>query len=294
MASATGGLNRKAESVPGSAVGSLKLSPPKRRFHRVVNWLHSLSIFSLLLVTCAAAALVTVAIYLMVTRLAAAGQRDTLTAVSPGLLPPMALVFGLLIGFLAAGVWTNNSNAQQAVDSEASALRSVDLLDRAFPAADQRRLDLLIRSYIEQVVAHEWPAMAHQNATLVTAPPQMALALQVALALPADNPGRVVAQREIVTSLEAALDARRQRIIISQSAVNSAKWAGVIALGILTLIAIACVHAANRPTAAIAMTLWASAVVVSLLMIGAQDRPFAGPYRVQPTPLVQVEPQIPT
>jgi hypothetical protein len=43
----------------------------------------------------------------------------------------------------------------------------------------------------------------------VTAPPQMALALQVALALPADNPGRVVAQREIVTSLEAALDARR-------------------------------------------------------------------------------------
>jgi Protein of unknown function (DUF4239) len=258
----------------------------------VVNWLHSLSIVSLLLVTCAATALVTVAIYLIVTRLAAGGQSDTLTAVSPGLLPPMALVFGLLIGFLAAGVWTNNSNAQQAVDSEASVLRSVDLLDRAFPAADQRRLDLLIRSYIEQVVAHEWPAMADQNATLVTAPPQMALALQVALALPADNPGRVVAQREIVTSLESALDARRQRIIISQSAVNSAKWAGVIALGILTLIAIACVHAANRRTAAIAMTLWASAIVVSLLMIGVQDRPFAGPYHVQPTPLVQVEPQI--
>jgi uncharacterized membrane protein len=104
----------------------------------------------------------------------------------------------------------------------------------------------------------------------------------------------VVAQREIVTSLDAALDARRQRIIISQSAVNSAKWAGVIALGILTLIAIACVHSANRRTTAIAMTLWAAAVVVSLLMIGVQDRPFAGPYRVKPTPLVQVEPRLPT
>ena len=44
------------------------LSPPKRRFHRVVNWLHSLSIVSLLLVTCAAAALVTVAIYVVVIR----------------------------------------------------------------------------------------------------------------------------------------------------------------------------------------------------------------------------------
>ena len=112
--------------------------------------------------------------------------------------------------------------------------------------------------------------------------------------VPLDNPGRVVAQREIVTSLEAALNARRQRILISESAVNSAKWAGVIALGILTLIAIACVHSANRRTAAIAMTLWASAVAVSLLMIGVQDRPFAGPYRVQPTPLIQVEPRLPT
>jgi len=260
----------------------------------VVNWLHSLSIVSLLLVTCAAAALVTAAIYLIVTRLAAAGQRDALTAVSPGLLPPLALVFGLLIGFLAAGVWSNSSDAQQAVDNEASALRSVDLLDRDFPAADQRRLDLLMRSYIQQVVTHEWPAMARQNATLVAAPPQMALALQVALGLTADNPGRVVAQREIVTSLDAALDARRQRIIISESAVNSAKWAGVVALGILTLIAIACVHSGNRRTAAIAMTLWASAVVVSLLMIGVQDRPFAGPYSVQPTPLVQVQPQLPS
>jgi hypothetical protein len=65
----------------------------------VVNWLHSLSIGSLLFVTCAGMALVTVAIYLVVTRLATAGQRDALTAVSPGMLPPMALVFGLLIGF---------------------------------------------------------------------------------------------------------------------------------------------------------------------------------------------------
>jgi hypothetical protein len=51
-----------------------------------------------------------------------------------------------------------------------------------------------------------------------------------------------------------------------------------------TLIGIACVHAANRLTLAIAMTLWAFAIVVSLLTIGVQDRPFAGPYRVQPRP----------
>jgi len=256
----------------------------------VINWLHSLSIVSLVLVVCAAAALVTVVIYVIVTRLVAAGRGDALAVVSPGLLPPMSLVFGLLVGFLAAGVWSNSSNAQQAVDNEAGALRSVDLLDRDFPAADQRKMDVLIRSYIQGVVKHEWPAMANQTASLVVAPPQLSAALQLALTLPADNPGRVVAQREIVTSLDDALSARRQRILISQSAVNSAKWAGVIALGILTLIAIACVHSANRRAAAIALTLFAAAIVISVLMIGVQDRPFAGPYRVQPTPLIQVEP----
>ena len=118
----------------------------------MVDWLHSLSMVSLVLVVCAATAIVTLAIFVTVTRLAAAGQSDALAAVSPGLLPPMALVFGLLVGFLAAEVWSNNSSAEEAVDQEASALRSVDLLDGDFPAADQRRMDLLIREYIEQVV----------------------------------------------------------------------------------------------------------------------------------------------
>jgi hypothetical protein len=257
----------------------------------VIDWLHSLSIVALVVVVCAATAFVTVAIYVVVTRLAAAGQRDSLSGVSPGMLPPLALVFGLLVGFLAAEVWSTSSSAQGAVDNEGGTLRSVDLLDREFPAADQQQMDAVIRQYIQQAVTHEWPAMAHQNATLVAASPEFALALQLALKLPADTPGRLAAQREIVTSLQDAFDARRQRIIISESAVNSAKWAGAIALGIITLIVVPCVHCTNRRTAAIAMTLFASAIVVSLLMIGVQDRPFAGPFKVKPTPLIQVQPQ---
>src|SRR6476619_1895395 len=124
---------------------------------------------SLVLVVCAATAIVTLAIFVTVTRLAAAGHSDALAAVSPGMLPPMALVFGLLVGFLAAEVWSSSSSAQGAVNNEAGALRSVDLLDREFAAADHQRMDALIRAYIQQVVTREWPAMSHQNATLLVA-----------------------------------------------------------------------------------------------------------------------------
>jgi hypothetical protein len=256
----------------------------------VIDWLHSLSIPELAMVVCAATAIVTAAILAIVTRLAVGERAAAFSAVSPGLLPPMALLFGLLVGFLAAEVWSDHSTAEVAVDREASALRTVDLLTLDFPVADQRRMDGLIRAYVEATVAREWPAMARQTATLLVPPPQLTSALELALALRARDSGEVVAQREVVASLENALDARRQRIILSESSVNLAKWAGMIGLGILTLIAIAFVHSANRTTAAIAMTLFASAIAVSVLMIAVQDRPFAGPYRVTPSPLIQVQP----
>jgi hypothetical protein len=78
----------------------------------VIEWLYGLPIVSLVRVVSAATALATVAIFVIVTRLPTAGHRDVLVAVSPGLLPPMALVFGLLVGFLAADVWSNGASAQ--------------------------------------------------------------------------------------------------------------------------------------------------------------------------------------
>ena len=79
----------------------------------------------------------------------------------------------------------------------------------------------------------------------------------------------------MVAALESALDARRQRIIVSGSRVKWAKWAGIVLLATLTLLAIAFVHSENRATTAIAMGIFASAVAVCLLLIASQDRPFA-------------------
>ena len=121
-------------------------------------------------------------------------------------------------------------------------------------------------------------------------PASLAEALRLALALRPHSEGQKVAQREMVVALETALDARRERIIVSESRVNWAKWTGVVLLAALTLLAIAVVHSEKRATTAIANGIFASAVAVCLLMIASQDRPFAGPFAVKPEPLVQVMP----
>ena len=127
-------------------------------------------------------------------------------------------------------------------------------------------------------------------ASITAVPVPLAEALGLALALRPHSEGQKVAQREIVVALETALDARRERIIVSESRVNWAKWTGVVLLAALTLLASALVHSERRATTVIANGIFASAVAVCLLMIASQDRPFAGPFAVKPDPLVQVMP----
>jgi hypothetical protein len=64
--------------------------------------------------------------------------------------------------------------------------------------------------------------MVEQGATLSVVSQPLADLQAMALGLRPESSGQTIAQQEIVTSLEQALDARRQRIIVSQSSANGA------------------------------------------------------------------------
>jgi hypothetical protein len=255
-----------------------------------MGWLHDLSTGWLAVVVFAATYLVAAAIFVVVMALAKDRRAEAFKAVSPGLLPPMALLFGLLVAFLAAQVWSDSGGAQLAVDREASALRSVVLLMEAFPGEPEAQMRVLLRRHIEESVTEEWPAMARGDATLTVIPVALDRALRLALTLTPRTEGQKTAQRELVASVQAAFDARRQRIILSESSVNWVKWTGVILVGVLTLFAIAFVQSGNRLAAALALWLFASAMACSLVLIASQDRPFSGEFRIRPDVLQQVAP----
>ena len=257
------------------------------------DWLHELSTSWLVVAVFAVTLAIAAAIYAVVVALARGERGRAFKTVSPGLLPPMGLVFGLVVGFLAAQVWSDGDRAHQAVNREASSLRSVVLLAAEFPGEREARMQSLVRRHIREAVTREWPHMAEGGVTLSVVPRALGDLLELALRLRPEGPGQEVAQRELVTSLENALDARRQRIIVSESSVNWAKWGAVFALAVLTLLAVAFVHSDNRLGGGIAMALFASAVAVCVLMIATHDRPFSGPFRVSPDVLLEVEPAQP-
>jgi hypothetical protein len=257
----------------------------------VMGWVERLPTAWLVVVVFAATLFVAGAIYYLALRAADRPSGSALTALSPGMLPPMGLVFGLIVGFLVAGLWADQSDARDAVDREASALRSSTLIAAAtLPRATSLRMDALIDRHIHVAATKEWPAMADQRATLTVVPAALAEALRLALTLHPENQTQATGQRELVSELEAALDARRQRIIVSESTVGWVKWLAVVALAALTLIAIAFVHAGNRRTAALAMGIFAAAVAVTIVLIASQARPFGGEFGIKPDALLEVAP----
>jgi hypothetical protein len=194
------------------------------------------------------------------------------------MLPPLGILFALFVAFTAAQVWSDNDRAAAAVSSEARALKSVQVLAGSFPGQAEAQLRALIRRYIEEAASQEWPMMAHRSPTLQAIPGALAEALQLTLALTPGSPGQQIAQREIAATLETALDARRQRIILSRSQINSVKWSTLYLQAICALAAIAMVHSDNRLTSMITMGIFSTGVAASVLLIAAHDRPL-GSYR---------------
>jgi positive regulator of sigma E activity len=252
------------------------------------DWLLNLPVPWMAVVVFVATYLIAGGVYLVVTRLAVNERAKAFKAVSAGMLSPLGILFALLVGFIAVEVWSNFDKAKAAVATEASALRAVVLLAGAFPEQQRARVNALITRHIEEAVTSEWPAMAQQRATLSTLPTALIEELHETLGLKAADDSQRAAQPEMVKALHTAMDARRQRIVISESSVGAVKWVGILLQGLCVLVAIAMVHSDNRLACAISLTLFATGIALSVLLIAAYSRPFTGQTSVGPDLLRQV------
>jgi len=254
------------------------------------DWFHNLPVIWMAVVVFTAVYLSTGAIFAIIMLLATGARVRVFQGASPGLLSPLGTIFGLLVVFTIFQVWGDFDRARLAVDREASAIRTVVLLAASFPGEPETQIRNLVRRHIDEAVATEWPEMAKRSASLKVAPQALGELLQFSISLAPQSQGQIVAQRQIVAAVENAMDARRERINLSQSTVNWVKWSCMFAQAVCALVAVAMVHSDNRAAAAIAMAIFASGVAVCALLIASHDRPFTGEISVKPDVLLQVRP----
>jgi hypothetical protein len=113
--------------------------------------LHSLPLIWMTLVVFGVTYLFAALLQTVVRMLATRERAPAFKAVSPGMLPPLGILFGLFVAFTAAQVWNDIDRANTAVNREASSLKTVFILAATFPGDSEARLRSLVRRHIEEI-----------------------------------------------------------------------------------------------------------------------------------------------
>jgi hypothetical protein len=117
-------------------------------------------------------------------------------------------------------------------------------------------------------------------------PPGLTDAMRLLLSFVPAQPGQQLAQQRAVAALERALEARRDRIILSQTAIAPIQWIVIVMLAALVLLTVAMVHIDRLVTTAINLFVYSTAVAACLALLIVYDGPFAaGGSSVEPTAL---------
>jgi Protein of unknown function (DUF4239) len=213
-----------------------------------------------------------------------------LKATTPVMLTPLAVIIGLLIAFLASRVWANLDHANAYLAHEAGAIRQSVMLADALPVDVRTPVRDAIKSYLQFAITKDWPAMAESRGTLDHPPPGLSDAMTALLSFQPATAGQQLAQQRAVISIEQALEARRDRIVLSQAAIAPSQWIAIIVLTALVFSTIAKVHIDRPVTVAVNLFIFSTAVAACLVLLLINDRPFAaGGYTLQPDLLRQIE-----
>jgi hypothetical protein len=216
---------------------------------------------------------------------------EDLKALVPATLTPLAVILGLLIAFLASRVWTNVDRANEYVGREAGALRETVLLADALPPEVRTRVRQAVQRHLRLIETEEWPAMAGGHATLQSIAVGLAEAMTEVLSFAPTQANQRLAQERTLMAIEQALNARRNRILLSQAEISPVQWTLIIVLAVLNLVTIALIHIDKRWAMAISMFIFSTAIATCLFLLIIYDRPFgAGGFTVTPAVLRAVMP----
>ena len=222
----------------------------------------------------------------LISRLAIAHH---VNATTPAMLTPLGVITGLVIAFLAARVWANVDHAHVYVAQEASEIRHAALLTDVLPPDVRAEVRGDIERYLQFVETEDWPSMLQGHASLRKLPEGLPDALKALLTFVPQQPGQRVAQEHAARAIENALQARRDRIVLSQAAIAPAQWAVIFVLDGLLLVTIAMLHVGRHVTTAINLFILSTAVAACVVLLMINDRPFSsGGVVVLPTSLREV------
>jgi len=194
----------------------------------------------------------------------------------------LGVMFAVLLAFVFSEVWSEYNNAASAMDQECGALNGVAMLSTTLSPPARQRMKTLLGTYVEDVVAREFPSMLERRASQATEDAFQALWVGAAR-LPVERAEDAAIRDNMLSLLARAHQNRDIRLFEMTRALPGLIWLllfffTVILVGFLLFFGVEYVVSQMAFTGAFAACLAFILVVVQLL-----DFPFEGVLRLPPT-----------
>jgi hypothetical protein len=209
------------------------------------------------------------------------GKVQSLAGIVAPFFGSVAILFGLLTGFLASDISDRNRAATRAMLAESDGLYTTQMLSTA-SAGDMAAVREALRAYAQSILKDEWPNMEEDGRSLKTEAAFGELLRRVSDPAIAKQSGQAV-HSALLASVARLGSARSDRLALSEDRTNGLKWLTVLLLGTITQISIAIVHLEKPRAQAASLAVFSSAVIIALTLIAAQELPYSGPVQISPT-----------
>ncbi len=198
-----------------------------------------------------------------------------------GTVQSIGVFYGITVGLIAVGAWTNYQNAQGLVSQEAASIGVVYGDTFSYPEPLRTDLQNDLRQYVKNVIEVEWPAQ--QNGQTVSINRALLTRFQSTLLSfePATESQKLM-QAQTLTALNDLINARRLRIDAASGTLSPVMWS-VIWIGALITIAVGFFFYLEDPRLHMVLIgLTAAFIGIVLFVIFINSQPFVGGYGIPP------------
>jgi hypothetical protein len=196
----------------------------------------------------------------------------------------VTVFYGITLGLLAVSAWTNYTQVQARVDTEAEVISSLYRDTGGYPEPTRTDLRGDLREYTKRVIDVTWPAQ--RKGTVPGHATEGLDKFQDTLTqFQPTTPAQQIIQAEVFHKFDDLVEARRARISSVHSKMPQSLWT-LVFLGALLTIGVTLFF----DTASFRMHLWMTLCLATLLglmifLIGTLDNPFRGSGGVSSAPL---------
>lgn len=195
----------------------------------------------------------------------------------------VGVLYGLTLGLIAVGTWSNFSTASATTSKEADAIEALYRDFDGYPTVLRVELEGMLRNYVETVINKEWPA--HRQGQVLDLGDVLLEELEnKVMAIEPTSETMKIAHGEAIRSLNQLVQDRGERLQAVSTALPGVLWA-IVLLGSVANIAMTYLFwVENRRLHAVLVAFLSATLAMLIFLTAAMDNPFRGEFSVGTDP----------